>query len=151
LEIPELDDNEGDEVQILEPPPIPVVDLVTKEEDEGEEEGDLEPPPASKEDTKSAEEEDLDARDTGKNTESGIAALAAYEHPLCLSEEFQVRASARGKWVSYYGRKRKPAKRTRIKSSLSPKCPKIETDDEGYEGDKEIGSSKRAREFWSKP
>jgi hypothetical protein len=138
-------------MQILEPPPIPVMDLVTEEEDKGEEEGDLEPPTASKKDVKSAEEEDLDARDTGKNTEREIAALVACKHLPSSSKEFKARARAKSKWVNYYGRKWKPAKRTRIESSLSLERPKIEADDEGYEGDREMGAPKRAREFWSKP
>jgi hypothetical protein len=134
LEIPEPDDSEGDEVQILEPPPIPVVDLVTEEEGKVEEEGDLELPPASEEDTEPAEEEDLGVRNTEENTESETAALARYEHHPCPPEEIRVRVRAESKWVSYFGRKRKTAKQTRIESSLSPERPRIEIDDEGYEG-----------------
>jgi hypothetical protein len=33
LEMPSMEDSDGDDVQILEPPPIPVVNLVTDEEE----------------------------------------------------------------------------------------------------------------------
>jgi hypothetical protein len=151
LEIPKPDDNEGDEVQILEPPLIPVVDLVTEEEDKVEEEGDSEPPPTLEEDTEPAEEENLGVRDTEENIESETAALARHEHHSYPPEEFRARARAEGKWVSYFGRRQKTAKRTRIKSSLNPECLRIETNDEGYEGDREMGSPKRVRGFWGEP
>jgi hypothetical protein len=56
IEMPGIEDSDSDDVQILEPPPIPIVNLVSEEEDDDGEELEM--------DTRNNSEEKLDLMDT---------------------------------------------------------------------------------------
>jgi hypothetical protein len=90
----------------------------------------------------------LDGMDTWEDIEGEMAALAEFEDLPYSFEESRKRARERGKWVNYFGNKRMTAKRTSVESTPSPDHPRVEVDDSGYEGDREMGSPKRTRGFW---
>jgi hypothetical protein len=90
----------------------------------------------------------LDGMDTGEETEGEMEALVEFKGLSYSFEESRMRAGEIGKWVNNFEKRRMIAKRTRVESNPSPECPRVEVDDSGYEGDREMGSPKRVKGFW---
>jgi hypothetical protein len=138
IELPELEASTEYEVQILEPPPIPVVDLVSEDNDDDEEVEILEPPPVpivdlipeEKEEvalpfTPSLEEVDptlevVESMTTSEDTEDELEILVEFDKLTLSFEESRELAKTRGKRVIYWGKMQRPVKRTRIEPNLSP-------------------------------
>jgi hypothetical protein len=77
--------------------------------------------------------------------------LVEFDELTLSFEESCELARSRGTRVVYWDKVRRTTKRTRIEPSPSPERPKVEPDLSGYESDREMGSLKRTRGFWSGP
>jgi hypothetical protein len=168
IEAPEPEASEEDDVQIIEPPLIPVVDLVTEEENESEEEDVqiLEPPPIPvldlvseeemdieevEENLEDEDEEELEPMDTSEDTISEQEELVEFDEFIRSFEECRHMASDSSLWDVYWRVIPETIDRTRIKSSPNLERIDIEVDDSGCENDKETSSSKRVRSFGRSP
>jgi hypothetical protein len=101
IEIPELEDSERDEVQILEPPPIPLVDLVTEDEEDSEEMEVLESLPVLVIDLGTNDEKELEPMDTSEDTEGELEMLAKFEKLTLSFEESRELVRTSGNRVRY--------------------------------------------------
>jgi hypothetical protein len=106
-EIPILEDSEGDDVQILEPLPIPVTDLISEVEVLGS-------PPISDEDLEDKDEKELELMDTSEDTVGEQEELVELDELVLSFEKSRKTARDRNKWINYWRMIRKTAKRTCI-------------------------------------
>jgi hypothetical protein len=148
IEAPEPEASEENDIQIIEPLPILVVDLVTEEENENEEEDVqiLEPPPIPvidlvseeemdieevEEDFEDEVEEELEPMDTSEDTVSEQEELVEFDELILSFEEYRHMASDSCLWDVYWRVIQETIDRTRIKSSPNPERIGIEVDDSG--------------------
>jgi hypothetical protein len=120
-----LTDSRDDDIHIIEPPPIPMIDLLTESEEE---------------------ELDPSLNETNADNKGELVALADLEDLPLSCEELRLRAIERGQKIYYFGKWRTPAKRTRFACSPSlPSPDRSNVNESGYEGDWEWESTKRVR------
>jgi hypothetical protein len=154
IEVP-IEGGDG-EIYIIEPPPIPVVDLVTESEEEKDKVEEENEPGESKEpeiedDLEEGFDEraNVDSMDTSGDTSGEITVLAEFDDISLSFEELRLRAKERGKRVRFGEQRSTPVKRTCFTRSPSRPSPDRSTVDEGgYEGDTERELTKRVRGFW---